>query len=74
MQAEHAHLDLNYGAHSQPRVGHEHHIKEVAHAALKNIPGARELVNKTFDKGAWKKPFTLPAKRHVNQAMHLGFS
>ena len=73
MQPEHAHLDQNYGAHTEPRVSHEHHIKTVAHAALKNVPGARELIDNTFNRGAWKKPFTLPAKRHVNQPMYLGF-
>ena len=73
MQSEHAHLDLNYGIHAEPRVSHEADVRAVAHAALKNIPGGTELVNKTFDRSAWKKPFTLPQKRSINPALHLGW-
>ena len=73
MQSEHAHLNMNYGIESQPRVSGDAHIKEVALAALKNIPGAKEEIEKTFDKKAWKMPFALPGKRYINQAMHLGF-
>ena len=64
---------MNYGIHAEPRVSHEAHIKEVAHAALKHIPGGTELVNKTFNRGPWKKPFSLPQKRSINQALHLGW-
>ena len=73
MQSEYAHLDMNYGVHYEPRVSHEDHIKEVATKALQNIQGGKELVNKTFNKGKWEKPFTLPAKKAINQAMHLGW-
>jgi len=73
MQAEHAHLDMNYGIHEEPRLTSDAHIKEVAHAAMKHIPGATQLINATFNKGKWQKPFSLPGKRHINQAMHLGW-
>ena len=73
MQSEHAHLNTNYGIESQPRVSGDAHIKKVALAALANVPGAKEIIEKTFDKSAWKMPFTLPGKRYINQAMHLGF-
>ena len=73
MQSEHAHQDMNYGIHLEPKVSIESHVKEVAHKALSNIPGGKELVEETFNKGAWKKPYTLPAKRHINQAFHLGW-
>ena len=67
------HLDNNYNAHTEPRVSHEAHIKQVAHAALKNIPGGTQLVNDTFKTGVWQKPFKLPGKRHIDQPLHLGF-
>ena len=64
---------MNYGIHREPRVSHVAHIKEIAHAAMANIPGAKELINQTFNKGKWEKPYALPGKRHINQAMHLGW-
>jgi len=73
MQSEHAHLDGNYGVHDEPRVSSQEHIKQVALAAMKHIPGAKEEIEKTFDKGPWKIPFALPAKRQINQVMHLGW-
>ncbi len=73
MQSQHAHLDMNYGIENQPRVSGDAHIKQVALAAMEHIPGAKEEIEKTFDRGAWKMPFALPGKRHMNQAMHLGF-
>lgn len=73
MQSEHAHLDQSYGIHNAPRVSLEPHIKEIATKALEKIPGALKLVEQTFNKGRWEMPYTLPAKRHINQKMHLGF-
>ena len=73
MQSEHAHHDLSYSIHAEPRVSGEAHIKQIALAAMSKIPGATQIIHKTFDRGAWKKPYTLPAKRHMNQAMHLGW-
>ena len=73
MQPEHAHLDMNYSIHSEPRVTHEADIKAVALAAMANIPGAKQAIEKTFYKGKWNKPFALPGKRHINQTMHLGW-
>jgi len=73
MQSQHAHLDMNYGIVNEPRVSGDAHIKQIAQAALANVPGAKEEITKSFDRGAWKMPFTLPGKRHMNQAMHLGF-
>lgn len=73
MQASVAHLNYGYGIHQEPKVSHETDVKAIALAAIGKIPGGKELVEKTFNKGPWKKPFTLPAKRHVNQAMHLGW-
>ena len=73
MQSEHAHHDLNYSIHTEPRVSSETHIKQVALAALSKVPGAKQVIENTFDRGKWKKPFTLPGKRHMNQAMHLGW-
>ena len=73
MQPEHAHLDMNYSIPYEPRVSHETHIKEVALKAMEKIPGAKEVIEKRFDKSAWKMPYTLPAKNHINQAYHLGW-
>ena len=73
MQSEHAHHDLNYSIHTEPRVSSEAHIKQVAHAALSKVPGGKQAVDKAFNRGKWKKPFALPGKRHMNQAMHLGW-
>ena len=73
MQAEHAHVDLNFGTVYEPRVSHESHVKEIATKALEKVPGSKDLIKEAFDRGAWEKPFALPAKRHVNQALHLGW-
>ena len=73
MQSEHAHQDLNYSIHTEPRVSSEAHIKQVALAAMSKIPGAKHAIEKTFNRGKWKKPFALPGKNHQNQAMHLGW-
>ena len=73
MQSEHAHMDLNYGIHNQPKVSFAHHVESVANKAISKIPGGAQLVKNTFKKGAWQKPFALPGKRYINQAMHLGF-
>ena len=73
MQSEHAHIDMNYGIHTEPRVSGQAHTKEVALAAMAKIPGAKEAIEKEFYRGKWNKPFALPGKRHINQAMHLGW-
>ncbi len=73
MQSEHAHHDLNYSIHTEPRVSSEAHTKQVAIAAMSKIPGANKVIEKTFNRGKWKKPFTLPGKNHSNLPMHLGW-
>ena len=73
MQPEHAHLDMNYGVPYEPRVSHEEHVKQIATKALEKVQGAKELIESSFDRSKWDKPFELPAKRHMNQAMHLGW-
>ena len=73
MQSEHAHLDMSPSIHNTPRVSLEPHVKEIALKSMEKIPGAKEAIEQTFHKGKWDKPFALPGKRHVNQAMHLGW-
>ena len=73
MQSEHAHLDMNYGVHTQQKVSHEFDVKELAKAALKKIPGADDAIRETFDKSKWQVPHALPGKKYVNEALSLGF-
>ena len=73
MQSEHSHLDMNYSVPYEPRVTLEHHIKEVALKAMDKIPGAKQIIESTFNKKKWDKPFALPGKKYTNQAMHLGW-
>ena len=73
MQSEHAHLDRNIAVVHAPRASLEPHIEAIATKALEKIPGALEAVQKTFNKGRWEMPYTLPGKRHMNQKLHLGW-
>jgi hypothetical protein len=46
-------------------------VKQIATAALKNIPGADKLIAKTFSTDYVKEYF--PLKKNVNLQMHMGW-
>ena len=71
--SEHAHLHQN-PAIDEVRIGEEHHQKEIALAAMSKIEGAPKIIQEYFDKSDWKMPYTLPAKKIFNQAIHLGWA
>ena len=73
MSGEHAHKDMNYSIVYEPKVHSDAHVKEIALKSLKNVPGGTKLVEEHFSKGGWNIPYTIPAKKAVNQPMHLGF-
>ena len=71
--SEHAHLDQNPSVINEIRIGTESHQKEIALAAMSKIKGAPEIIKEYFDKTQWKMPYSLPPKKHYNQALHLGW-
>ena len=70
---EHPHLDMSHGIHDEPRVSSPELVQKIAHAAVKNIPGATAAVKRYFNKAQWKIPFALKPKKPVNLAYHLGW-
>lgn len=73
MPSEHAHKNMDPGVVHETRVGTPENQKAVALAATSNIPGAKKVIDNYFDRSTWKMPFKIPAKRVVNQAIHLGW-
>ena len=55
----------------KPRIGQKHHLKTIAQAAFKNIPGAQLLIEKHF--GTQAHPQGLIQARQTNLVMHTGF-
>ena len=73
MQSHHNATNLHQSAAYETRVSTPKHVKELAHAAMKNIPGAKKIIDAHFDKSAWKIPHSFPAKKHINLPYHLGW-
>ena len=71
--SEHAHLHQNPSI-DEARVGTVAHQKEIALAAMSKIEGVPKIINEYFDRSDWKMPYTLPAKKIYNQAIHLGWA
>ena len=61
------HVDQAY----TPRIHSTQAKMQVARAALKNIPGSEELIQKTFQPKP--VPRELPAEKPVNLILHTGF-
>ena len=61
------HVDQAY----TPRIQSKEAKMQVARAALKNIPGSEELIQKTFQPKP--VPRELPAEKPVNLILHTGF-
>ena len=72
--SEHAHLDQSPTIVNETRIGSEKHQKEIALKAMGKIEGAPKIIHEYFDKSAWKMPYSLPAKKTYNQAIHLGWA
>jgi hypothetical protein len=73
MQSHHAHLDFHPSAANEPKVHSDAHVKSVATAAMKDIPGATELINNHFEKGPWKIPYAFAPKKYINLPFSLGW-
>ena len=67
------HLDMSPGIHDEPKVSSPELVKKIAHAAVKNIPGATLKVNKYFNKARWNIPFALKPPKPINLTYHLGW-
>jgi len=72
MQSEHAHNNISHSVAHEPHVSLPENVKEVAFHALRNISGGEQFVKNYFDAKPIKNE--LPAKRHMNQHMHLGWA
>lgn len=70
---EHTHLDRSDGIHDEPKVSSPELVEKIAHAAVKNIPGATQKLTSYFNKGRWKIPFALKPRKPVNLVYHLGW-
>jgi hypothetical protein len=73
MNSEHSHLNLHPSAASEAMVHSDSHVKAVAHAAMRNIPGAAERIDAHFSRGVWKIPYSIPPTPVVNLPYHLGW-
>ena len=64
-----------HGSHHQegfrPRIGSRKNLRRLAQAALKNIPGTQELIQKHFDTIPVKPELTPVPQR--NLIMHTGY-
>ena len=68
---QHSHLNQNLSYSLESRVGLTKNVQTVAHAALKNIPGATEIVQNYFNPSYEQKE--IPRPEIKNQVQHLGF-
>jgi hypothetical protein len=73
MYSEHAHLNLHPSVVSEAKVHSDNHVKTVAHAVMKNIPGAKEQIDKHFSRNNWKIPYSIQPIPVVNLPFHLGW-
>jgi hypothetical protein len=73
MQSQHNATNLHPSAAYETRVHSDQNVKQLAHAAMKNIPGAKKIIDSHFDRSAWKIPHRFPAKKHINLPYHLGW-
>jgi len=72
MQSHHAHLDLNHSAGYEPRVTSEHLLKSLAERALRNIPGSKQVIDRTFNRGPINDPHRILPSKPINQIFHGG--
>ena len=54
-----------------PRIQHKTSKQQIANAALKHIPGAQELIQKTFNPKP--VPRELPSEKPIDLMLHTGF-
>ena len=69
MQANHQ--NIAHSAASEPKITSPHLVQQIAHAALKNVPGAKALLDKHFQK-TLIVPELVP-RRAENLVMHSGY-
>jgi hypothetical protein len=64
-------LNQHVGEGYKPRIGQKQHLKTIAQAAFKNIPGAQPLIERHF--GTQVHPRGLIPAPQKNLVMHHGF-
>ena len=62
--------DMSHGIYDEPKVQSTSAKKQVALAALKHIDGAKEIIEKHFNRGPLKIPYSFPTKPQMNLKMH----
>ena len=73
MQSEYAHMNFHPSIASEGKVHTDAHVRAVAHAAMKHIPGATDKINAHFSRDTWKIPFSIQPKPVINLPIHLGW-
>ena len=73
MQSEYAHMNFHPSIASEGKVHTDAHVRAVAHAAMKNIPGAAEKINAHFSRDTLNIPFSIPPTPVINLPIHLGW-
>ena len=61
---------MNHHAAFEPRVHTEHLLKSLAEAALKNIPGSRQIIEQAFAKGPIVDQHRILPNKPMNQVFH----
>jgi hypothetical protein len=73
MQSEHAHMNFHPSVVHEAKVFTKTHTEAVARAALKNVPGASQLIDKHFSTAAWKIPYSFAPKKVENQPYYMPY-
>ena len=66
----HAWNNLSHSIYDEPKVSSTSAKKQVALAALANVPGAKQIIENHFNRGALKIPYSFPTKPAINQKFH----
>ena len=63
-------MDLSHGIFDEPKVSSIEGKKQVAIAAMSQIKGAKAAIEKYFDRGNLKIPYSFPTKPAVDLEIH----
>jgi hypothetical protein len=73
MESSLQHLNFHPSIASEAKVHSDNHARAVAHAAMKDIPGATEKINAHFSRSAWKIPYSIAPKPVVNLPYYMAW-
>ena len=62
--------NISHGIFDEPKVGTMQGKKQVALSATSKISGAKSVIEKHFNRGPLKIPYTFPVKKAINLKMH----